>query len=645
MRPPRVLLPALALILASFLAYFPVLRNQFVWDDDYYIQGNVQLLTPAGLGRIWMQIGSEPQYYPLTHTTFWIEYQFFGGSPLPYHVDNLILHTLGAIVLWRLLRRLRVPGAWGAALLFCVHPLQVESVAWATERKNVLSGLLYFLSASAYLGTKWGRGDDSGITGWGWYAASLILFLAAILAKSVTTTLPAAILLMIWWQRGRLAWRDLWPVLPMIVAGAAMGSLTSWMEKHVVGAVGPDFEFTILQRLVIAGRAVWFYLGKLIWPVNLSFVYPRWDVDPIAHPTQLLFPLAALAGLVFLWSRRTEWGRGPIVAALFFVGTLSPALGFANVFPMRYSFVADHFQYLACIGPIALFCAGVTRLSPKLELGVVLALAIVCCGVSEARCRVFYDRTTLWTDTLQKNPTSWMVRANYGETLADAGDWAGAEREFRQALLLRQNDGLLETRIGVARAAQGDNPGAIAWLKQAIQDLPESQESIINRLRSEPYYRLGTVYGSMPGDENLAEDAYREALKIQPDYEIAQDNLAGIMQQEGETDAAIDEYRAALRVNPESVPAHTGLGNAYLAQGNFEQAAAEYESVLQIRPDDVKAINNLGDIYARQQKWARAIDEFELALRIDPNFDLARRNLAEALQKESVEPQTRNDGR
>jgi tetratricopeptide (TPR) repeat protein len=238
-----------------------------------------------------------------------------------------------------------------------------------------------------------------------------------------------------------------------------------------------------------------------------------------------------------------------------------------------------------------------------------------------------------------------MVCANYGQTLADAGNWTGAESQFRRALELRPHDGLLETRIGVARAALGDNPGAIAWLRKAIADLPQSQELVINKLRSEPYFRLGTVYSSMPGEEGLAEDAYRQAIKILPDYEIAQDNLAAIMLHEGKVEEAIEEYRAALRVNSESIPAHTGLGNAFLSQGKFEQAAAEYDTVLRIRPDDVKAINNLGDVYARQGLWPQAIAQFEMALRLDPDFDLARRNLAEALEKESAVPQTQGAGR
>jgi tetratricopeptide (TPR) repeat protein len=630
MRHPRVLLPTLGLILASFCAYFPVLRNNFVWDDDYYIQANVQLTSAKGLWHIWTKIESEPQYYPLTHTTFWIEYNLFGANPFPYHLDNLLFHTASTLVFWRLLLRLRIPGAWGAALLFCVHPLQAESVAWATERKNVLSALLYFLSASAYLRTKWGRDDAASLFGWGWYIASLLLFFAAILAKSVVSTLPAAVLLITWWRRGSLKWADVMPLVPMFLAATAMGSLTRNLEMYHVGAVGPDFNFSPLDRIVIAGGAFWFYLWKLIWPVNLSFVYPRWNVNPTAHPWQLLFPLAALIFLFLLWQLRRRWGRGPITAALFFAGTLIPALGFANVFPMRYSFVADHFQYLACIGPIALFCAAAWKLRGR---AVVLTLGVLCCIATQARCRTFYDQRTLWTGTLRKNPNSSMVLANYAQTFADAGDWSSAERKYRRALALDPGNGVLETRIAVCRIAQGDNRGAIDWLQQAIRDMPPSQYPVINNLRSDPYFRLGTIYDSMPGQEKAAEDAYRMAIQIEPDYEIALDNLAALLLREGKIDEAIANYQKALEINPDSVPGQIGLGNAYLAQGDFQRATAQYNSVLQMHPDNVNAINNLGDVYARQSKWDQAISQFEAALKIDPSFELAQRNLAQALQK------------
>jgi tetratricopeptide (TPR) repeat protein len=378
----------------------------------------------------------------------------------------------------------------------------------------------------------------------------------------------------------------------------------------------------------------------LILPIHLNFIYPRWTLDPALHPWQLLFSVAVLGLIWILWRLRRRIGRGPLTAAFFYIGTLVPALGFVNVFPMRYSFVADHYQYLACIGPITILFAALWKFSPRLGLPITLVLAAVCCIVSEARCRVFYDSQTLWQDTLSKNPDSWIAHANFGQSLADQGDWAGAEAEFHKALELRPLDGMLYTHIGVCRAALGDNPGAIWWLQKALDNLPDSDEPVLHRLRSEPYYRLGWVYGSMPGEENrrLAENAYRQAIQINPQYELAMDNLGQLLLEDGQTAAAIAEFESALKVNPDSVPAHNNLGNAYLSQNDLQRASAEYQSVLLLQPDNVNTINNLGNVFAQQKKWPEAIAQFERALSLDPDFDLARRNLASALAHQAGEP-------
>jgi len=634
----RWLLPTLVLAAAALGAYWPVLHNGFVWDDDRYIQGNVQLLTARGLGRIWFSIGSEPQYYPLTHTTFWLEYRLWRGNPLPYHLDNLLLHTASAIVLWRLLRRLQVPGAWFAALLFCVHPVQVESVAWATERKNVLSGLLYLLALWAYL-----RNDLS--PRWRWYLASLFLFGAALLSKSVTATLPAAILLILWWKRGRIVGRDIRLLVPFFLAAAAMGSLTAWMEKHVVGAVGPDFPSNFLQRLCIAARAPWFYLSKLIWPTRLTFMYPRWTVDPIQRPWLLLFALCTVAAITGLWLLRQRLGRGPLTAWLYFLLTLFPALGFANFFPMRYSYVADHFQYLACIGPIALFSAGICRWLPRLaSLPIGLVIAAIFCVLANRQCRVYHDLKTLWADTLAKNPAAWAAHVGYGEVLREEGDLDAAEAQFRRALQLRPDDGTIFTHIGLCYAMRGDDARAIRCYQRALELLPDSPEPVVHRFRAEPYYYLGIAYTDLADrqagdaqDRQLAIDAYRRAIQIEPNYELAMINLGLVYASEQRYDDAIDEYRQALLVNPDSVKARNNLGNALIALGRWDEAMDQYRRVLQDHPDNAMAHNGLGAVYARREQWPAAIEQFQAAIRIDPGFDVARHNLLSALSAQQKE--------
>jgi protein O-mannosyl-transferase len=628
--------PAAIILLAAFAAYWPTLHNGFIWDDDYYIQNNVALRTPAGLQKIWFSLGTEPQYYPLTHTSFWVEYQLWGDSPLGYHLDNILLHAAGAIVLWRVLIAAEIPGAWVAALLFCVHPIQVESVAWATERKNVLSGFFYFLSAWSFLHALKRESDLH----WGWYAAAIALYIASLLSKSVTATLPAAILLILWLKYGAIRRRDLLALLPLFLAAAAMGALTATIERHHVGAIGPDFPSHFSERLIIAGRAVWFYLAKIFWPVKLAFIYPRWnDLNPSRNPRLYLYPISVLALIALLWLPRRWISRGPLVAFLFFVGTLTPALGFVNVFPMRYSYVADHFQYLACIGPLALFAAIFARLKwQPIALAVVPAL----CFLANRQCLIYQNPQTLWADTISRNPNSWMVHLNYGKALQDAGDQNQAEGEYFAALALRPRDGEIRIQIGIDRIIRGDYPGAIWWFQQSLQYLPDTQEQPLHQLRAEPYYRLGWVYGAMADDESkkpspdpnkiardrqAAIDSYRMAIQILPTYELAMVNLGALLMAEGQTDDAIEQFTNAIAVNPDSINGRNNLAEALVSEGSLGDAMAQYQQVLRIQPENVDAINGIGVIFAEQHDWLPAITQFQIALKLDPNFDMARRNL------------------
>lgn len=272
----RIAAGAAFVVVATIVAYLPSIRAGFIWDDDQHVTDNTLLRSARGLKLIWTALGATPQYYPLTHTSFWIEYHLWGSSPTGYHVINVALHAGSALLLWRILRLLRVPGAWLATCLFALHPIEVESVAWITERKNVLSGVFYSGAMLAYLtGT---RGDSRPRPGW--YLCSLVLFACALLSKTLTGTLPGAILLILWWKDGRLPWKHGLHLAPMIVAAFAAGSITSWMERTQVGAAGPDWDFSILERTLIAGRALWFYAYKIVVPYQFTFVYPRWEVDP-----------------------------------------------------------------------------------------------------------------------------------------------------------------------------------------------------------------------------------------------------------------------------------------------------------------------------------------------------------------------------
>jgi hypothetical protein len=297
----------------------------------------------------------------------------------------------------------------------------VESVAWISELKNTLSGTLYLGSALAYL--SFYRESKKAF-----YAVALGLFLLALMAKTVVATLPAALLLVIWWKQGSLLWkRDTLPLVPFFIVGIGFGLLTAWVEQNLVGARGSEFDFSNIERFLIAGRAFWFYLEKLLWPVNLIFIYPRWDVNERVW-WQYLFPAALLFLLLTaLWARR--W-RGTLVGVLFFAGTLFPALGFFNAYPFRFSYVADHFQYLASIGPIAVAGAGITTALDFLKkrnrfLGpLIYGTLIATLGVLTWRQAAMYkDTETLFRTTIERNPACWMLMAISAWPCCKKGKW------------------------------------------------------------------------------------------------------------------------------------------------------------------------------------------------------------------------------
>jgi tetratricopeptide (TPR) repeat protein len=455
-----VLAGALLLVLGTLLLYIPAIRSGYIWDDDSYVHNNPTLDAPDALVRIWLDRTASPQYYPLVFTTFCIERALWGERPAGYHLVNALLHGLCAVLLWRLLRRLGVPGAFLAACVFAVHPVQVESVAWITERKNVLSGLCYLASASLFLRFLWPEAGHRSERRAGrrlLYAASLLLFVAALLAKTTASTLPAALLLVVAWKEKRLTRRHVMAALPFFAWGIALGLHTAWIETHQLGATGAAWSLRPLERLLVAGHALLFYLQKLLVPVQLTFIYPRWTLGSEAI-RQLPYLVGVLALVAGLYAARRRIGMGPLVGFLFFAGTLFPALGFFNLYPFRYSYVADHFQYLAAIGPFAVLAAGMTRLharwGPKRgasgamtagqpgNAGVVAAAALVAilAGLTYHQQKDYSDLETLWLRTLEKNPRAWIAQFNLGTTAVRRGQYEEGLRRLRTATELRPEE-------------------------------------------------------------------------------------------------------------------------------------------------------------------------------------------------------------
>ena len=481
MFPPRLL--GWLLVLMTVVAYLPAFQAGFIWDDDEYVTKNPLLTAPDGLWRIWFSLDSPSQYFPLTYTVFRLEYGLWGLLPSGYHAVNILLHALNALLVWRVLARLRLPGAWLAAALFALHPVQVESVAWVTELKSVLSLLFMLLAALAWLKFI----GSPARPGWRWYLLALAGQALALAAKTTACTLVAALGLMLWLKHLPLTRARLAQMLPFAGLGAGMGLLTMWWERYHQGTQGKLFALGLPERLLVAAHALWFYLGKLLWPVNLTFSYPRWNLQP-ADPAAWGW-VAATAGLVvaLVWLRRRA-GRGPEVAALFFALTLSPLLGFIMLYTFIYSFVADHYQYVACLGPLTLAAAGLSLACgrwggrrPWLQpLGCGLLL-LTLGTLTWRQCGMYEGPETLWEATLQRNPGSWMAHDNLGGVLVHEGREEEAVEHWRKALKLKPDDAFTYYNLGMAASQEGRVADAMAFYQQAL-DLDPDQVETDNKL-------------------------------------------------------------------------------------------------------------------------------------------------------------------
>ncbi len=437
---------ALLLIVSTFLVYLPCLHGTFLWDDDAYISQNDTLTSVQGLHDIWFKPGSVQQYYPVTFTVFWIEHHLWGLNPFGYHVVNVFLHGLNAVLVGLILEGLGLSGAWVAAWFFALHPVMAESVAWMTELKNVLSTFFYLLtvlvllssSPGASVGDPWiPRQWPRGMTSW---CVTTFLFVCALLSKSVTVTLPASFFLISWWMSGRFEKRKALEMLPLLVLGLGAALFTIYYEHHLVRAAGNVWTFALPERIMIAGRVFWFYLGKLFYPSSLSFIYLRWPV-PSQNYFLFLYPVAAIGLLALLAYGRRWWGKLPFACLLFFTISLSPAMGFTSFYFMRYSFVADHFQYLASIGVFALAGWVLSTALEKLQIPLpspagIVVMALLCVNLGLAttgQSRKYVDSFQLWQDTLALNPDSAIAHHNMGIALSGRGQPNEAIAHLRTA--------------------------------------------------------------------------------------------------------------------------------------------------------------------------------------------------------------------
>jgi len=536
----KIFLVAVALAAVTILVYRPAWHGAFIWDDDRYVTHNSLLTAPDGLCRIWFSLDAPSQYFPLAYTVLRVERALWGLNPTGYHWLNILLHVANALLVWRILARLSIPGSWLASAIFALHPVQVESVAWISELKNVLMGFFFLLTLLAWIEHVDATAKGRRI----FYLAAVLFYLLALFAKSTACTLPAALLLILWLKKKAIGRREVLEIVPFVLLAIGIGLLAIWWEKYhqgtrVLMSLGP------IDRVLIASRAVWFYLSKIFWPSDLTFIYPRWQID-VANPLAYVWIIAAVAAGLLIYYGRRFVGRSAEAAALFFVTTLGPVVGFIMLYTFRYTFVADHYQYLASIGPIALVSAGLVRLGESMRqtrwlIAVVSFIMLAFLSALTWRQSSSYrDLETLWRTTIAKNPSCWMAYNNLGVVQFQKGDLDDAIKKYEQSLRL--------------------NP-----------DYPEA------------HYNLGSALLQKGQIEEAIEHS-RKALQLQPNDPDAHVVLGNAFMAKQDVDGAIDQYAQALALRPDDSNAHYNLATALREKGEFEQAAREYEKAREFEP-------------------------------------------------------------
>lgn len=613
----RAWFAAEVLFLIALAVYLPSLHGGFQWDDNLLVLDNPHLRAAAGLREIWFGT-NQPDYFPLTSTTFWLEWQLWGRSPFGYRVVNVILHAASAVALWRVLLRLRVPGAWLGAVLYAVHPVCVPSVAWISERKNVLAQLPALLAVLGYCRWKDGEGRK-------WYAAALFFFLLALLAKSSVVMLPAALLLLGWWRRSGAVpparsspavsalWAELAPLAPFFLASLGAGAATLWFQHHrAMGASGTvTVAVPVAERLVAAGRGLWFYIGKQLAPAGLAMIYPKWEAG--ARTLAGWLPLAGYAAALLLaWKERARpWCRAVFLFLSLHAVLLLPVLGFVPMAFHQYSWAADHLQYVALPAGMALAGAGLYRLAVRAD-GTAPAVRLLPAGlailaltaVTLRQAWVFGDAERIWRQTLRVNPSCWAARNNLAAAMVEK----------------------IKAKIGPAPTFSLAGGGApLPRLEPGTPEYRQTEEALgMLREAARTAPKAEMVFSNMAGALQLqgrleeALEAFRVVVAADPKSVSARCNLGSVLEWLGRPDAARTEYEAALRLDPGCEEAHFNLANALMAQGLLDDAAAHYDAALRLLPNHAEALVNSAVLLARQGHLDEAQARFEEAARVQP---------------------------
>ena len=602
----RAWLLGLALVVAVVAVYRPVWHASFIWDDDVMVSANHAVQSPDGLRTIWLST-ELPDYFPLTSTVLWLEWRMWGGAAPGFHLTTILIHALAGVLLWRVLRRLKVPGAWFAAAAFALHPVNAESVAWIAEHKNTIAMALYLASLLAFF-----RFEDSAARRW--YVASLVAFIGALLSKTAVVPFGAVLLLLAWWRRGRITRTDFMRAVPFFVAALGLALVTIWFQSHRAIGSTPVRTDAMISRAAIAGRAVWFYAAKALWPANLSFIYPRWSYA--THGVLRFVPdvllVATLAGL-WAW-RRHSVGRATLFGACYFVALLFPILGWVNVGFMRFSFVADRWQYFALIAPVVGAAAVITvllrRFAPAwTAYACQAAILAVLGGITWARAGLFTDNETLWRATLTRNPSSVVAHTELGIALCEKGHVDEGLPHYRAALAVDEGYESAHYNLGYALLQSGRGEEAIPHLERAIALQADFMPA---------HFHLGRAL-FMRGDIDGAGKHFLTTTELSPGFAEGHYQLANVFLRRGQLDAAIAQFERALALDPHDANTLDDLAVARFRRGDVAAAMALFERALRQAPDLVEAHNNYATALLQLGRAGPAAEHFRAVLAKEPD--------------------------
>jgi tetratricopeptide (TPR) repeat protein len=614
-------LPAALIILLTLIVYLPALHAGFNWDDDDHLTNNPCIVGPLGLKEIWTT--SAARICPLVLTTFWGEHRLWGLNPLPYHLVNVLMHALTAALLWRVLTSLHVRGAWLGAALWALHPVQVESVAWITELKNTQSGLFFVLAVWFFVESKTAGLHKDRSKETRYYFFTLFCGLLAMTSKSSTVILPGVLALCAWWIDRQWRARDIIRLAPLAFLAAAAGCLSMWTQ-HLEGAAGQEWIRGWPERIIVAGKAFWFYLSKLVWPHPLIFIYPRWQIDA-SRLVSYLPALAIIVVAIVLWRNRNGWGRPGFLAFAYFLVALLPVLGFLNHYFLRYSFVGDHFQYLASMGPLALagsaIVTGLHRLPKErwlLQPVLCAALLLILGILTWRQSASYYSPETLWRATISKNPGCWMAQSNLGDLLLQRAEVDEAILHFEKAVEIWPDYPETQFNLGSALLQKGLLDEAAPHFRIVLETWPRHVEARNN---------LGGIL-LQKGQVDEAIINFEKILDEKPADARAHNNLGNALEQKGQLDEAIAHYRKTLEVPFDHGRAHYNLANALMRKGEIDEAIAHYRQALELQPNHANACNNLGNALRQKGSPAEAIVQYQRAVELEPQSILFLNNLA-----------------